>query len=233
MKKYLGQLILFSVLSVNVTFSQDTNNSLVQLLDFVNKTKDYKEGYTESLGENDFKYHSLRTDVDECLLTRATDGTMSISSGVLTGGVTGDFSGDVTAVNFNGVATSAKYADMAEIYSADADYEAGTVVKIGGEAEITQTTEHADADVFGVISTNPAYLMNSEAEGLPVALAGRVPVKVVGKVAKGERLVASDEPGMAWALGSDDYDTRAIIGRSLEDKDDGGIGLVEAVIGVK
>jgi hypothetical protein len=158
---------------------------------------------------------------------------MSISSGVLTGGVTGDFSGDVTAVNFNGVATSAKYADMAEIYSADADYEAGTVVKIGGEAEITQTTEHADADVFGVISTNPAYLMNSEAEGLPVALAGRVPVKVVGKVAKGERLVASDEPGMAWALGSDDYDTRAIIGRSLEDKDDGGIGLVEAVIGVK
>ena len=162
-----------------------------------------------------------------------TDGTMSISSGVLTGGVTGDFSGDVTAVNFNGVATSAKYADMAEIYSADADYEAGTVVKIGGEAEITQTTEHADADVFGVISTNPAYLMNSEAEGLPVALAGRVPVKVVGKVAKGERLVASDEPGMAWALGSDDYDTRAIIGRSLEDKDDGGIGLVEAVIGVK
>ena len=122
---------------------------------------------------------------------------------------------------------------MAEIYSADADYEPGTVVKIGGEAEITQTSNHADPDVFGVISTNPAYLMNSEAEGLPVALAGRVPVKVIGKISKGERLVASDEPGLAWSLGSDEYDARAIIGRSLEDKEDGGIGVVEAVIGVK
>jgi len=162
-----------------------------------------------------------------------TDGTLSSSAGTITGGVAATFSGTVTATTFDGEATSAQYADMAEIYSADADYEPGTVVKIGGEAEITQTSNHADPDVFGVISTNPAYLMNSEAEGLPVALQGRVPVKVIGKISKGERLVASDEPGMAWALGSDDYDARAIIGRSLEDKEDGGIGIVEAVIGVK
>jgi len=162
-----------------------------------------------------------------------TDGTLSSSAGTITGGVAATFSGTVTATTFDGEATSAQYADMAEIYSADADYEPGTVVKIGGEAEITQTLNHADPDVFGVISTNPAYLMNSEAEGLPVALQGRVPVKVIGKISKGERLVASDEPGMAWALGSDDYDARAIIGRSLEDKEDGGIGIVEAVIGVK
>ena len=162
-----------------------------------------------------------------------TDGTLSSSAGTITGGVAATFSGNVTASYFVGTATQAQYADMAEIYSADADYEPGTVVKIGGDAEITQTSNHADPDVFGVISTNPAYLMNSEAEGLPVALQGRVPVKVIGKISKGERLVASDEPGMAWALGSDDYDARAIIGRSLEDKDDGGIGLVEAVIGVK
>lgn len=162
-----------------------------------------------------------------------SDGTLTSSAGTITGGVAATFSGTVTATTFDGEATSAQYADMAEIYSADADYEPGTVVKIGGEAEITQTSNHADPDVFGVISTNPAYLMNSEAEGLPVALAGRVPVKVIGKISKGERLVASDEPGLAWSLGSDEYDARAIIGRSLEDKEDGGIGVVEAVIGVK
>jgi len=78
MKKYLGQLLLFSVLSSTVTFSQESDESLVRLLDFVHKTRDYKEGYTESLGENDFRYHSIRTDVEECLISRTTDGTMSI-----------------------------------------------------------------------------------------------------------------------------------------------------------
>jgi hypothetical protein len=140
---------------------------------------------------------------------------------------------NVHATTFNGVATSAQYADMAEIYSADADYEPGTIIKIGGDAEITMTLEHADTDVFGVISTSPAYLMNSEAEGLPVALSGRVPVKVIGKIKKGQRLVSSDVPGVAWASMEDEYDPRAIVGRSLEDKNDGGEGTVEAVIGVR
>jgi len=75
--------------------------------------------------------------------------------------------------------------------------------------------------------------MNSDASGLPVALQGRVPVKVVGKIKKGERLVASDEPGYAWGLGSDEYDPRSIIGRALQDKEDGGLGIIEAVIGIK
>jgi hypothetical protein len=162
-----------------------------------------------------------------------TDGTLSISSGSITSGATATFSGNVDAANFNGVASSAKYADLAEIYEADADYEPGTVVKIGGEKEITQTSSHADLEVFGVISTDPAYLMNSDASGLPVALQGRVPVKVVGKIKKGERLVASDEPGYAWGLGSDEYDPRSIIGRALQDKEDGGLGIIEAVIGIK
>ena len=78
-----------------------------------------------------------------------------------------------------------------------------------------------------------AYLMNSEAEGLPVALTGRVPVKVIGKIKKGERLVSSDVPGHAWALGSDEYDARAIIGRALQDKEDGDVGVIEVVVGVK
>jgi len=88
-------------------------------------------------------------------------------------------------------------------------------------------------DVFGVISTAPAYLMNKDAEGLPVALQGRVPVKVIGKIRKGERLVSSDVPGVAWALGDDAYNSRAIIGRALQSKEDGDAGVIEAVIGVK
>jgi len=144
-----------------------------------------------------------------------------------------DGAGNVYATYFNGIATSAHYADLAEIYVADADYGPGTVVKLGGEKEITQTNSHADIDVFGVISTNPAYLMNKDAEGLPVALTGRVPVNVIGKVKKGERLISSDVPGVAWALGEDDYDARAVIGRALEDKEDGDAGVIEAVIGVK
>lgn len=141
-----------------------------------------------------------------------------------------------TSDQFNTVhalATSAQYADLAEIYSADAEYEPGTVVRIGGEAEITQTTDHADTEVFGVISTQPAYLMNNIAVGIPVALQGRVPCKVVGRVHKGERLVSSDVPGVAWALGEDDYDARAIIGRALTDKTDSNEGLIEITVGTK
>lgn len=162
-----------------------------------------------------------------------TDGTLSINGGSITSGVAATFSGTVTATTFSGVATEAQYADLAEIYSADADYEPGTVVKIGGDAEITQTLSHADSEVFGVISSNPAYLMNKDAEGLPVALQGRVPVKVIGKVKKGERLVSSDVPGLAWGVADEEAPLQAVIGRALQNKDDGDEGVIEAVIGVK
>lgn len=162
-----------------------------------------------------------------------TDGTLSISSGAITSGVSASFSGNVTGQYFNGTATQAQYADMAENYVADADYDAGTVVKLGGDLEVTQTLSHADVEVFGVISTAPAYLMNAKTDGLPVALVGRVPVRVIGKVARGERLVASDVPGVAWALGDEEYDARAVIGRAIQSKDDGEEGLIEAAIGVK
>ena len=162
-----------------------------------------------------------------------SDGTASISGGAITGATTGNFSGTVTAPLFDGVASTAKYADLAEKYVADADYEPGTVVRIGGEAEITMTTEHADEEVFGVISTDPAYLMNNDIDGLPVALQGRVPVKVVGKVRKGERLISSDVPGVAWGVADSTAPIEAVIGRALEDKDDGEQGVIEAVIGVK
>jgi len=168
-------------------------------------------------------------------LSGATTGAFSglVSAGSLSSGSTIAASGNVSGNYFVGTATQAQYADLAEIYKADRDYAPGTVVKIGGAEEITQTTDAFDNEVFGVISENPAYLMNKDAEGLPVALQGRVQVKVIGKVKKGERLVSADMEGFAWGIGSDDYDARAIIGRSLEDKTDGESGMVEAVIGVK
>lgn len=168
-------------------------------------------------------------------LSGATTGAFSglVSAGSLSSGSTIAASGNVSGNYFVGTATQAQYADLAEIYKADRDYAPGTVVKIGGAEEITQTTDAFDNEVFGVISENPAYLMNKDAEGLPVALTGRVQVKVIGKVKKGERLVSADMEGFAWGIGSDDYDARAIIGRSLEDKTDGESGMVEAVIGVK
>jgi hypothetical protein len=121
---------------------------------------------------------------------------------------------------------------LAEIYLSEADWAPGTVVKIGGEYEVTITTEHADIDVFGVVSTNPAYLMNSEADGVPVALAGRVPVRVIGPVAKGQRLTSSGVAGFACAA-DDETPLQAIIGRSLESIDSTDETTIEAVIGVK
>ena len=142
-------------------------------------------------------------------------------------------SANVIGNYFVGTATSAQYADLAEIYSSDADYEPGTVVKLGGSAEVTQTTTVNDPEVFGVVSTNPAYLMNAEAEGVAVALTGRVPVKVEGRIKKGERLVSGSKPGYAKALMKNEYDMRCIIGRALQDKDTFDDDVVEAVIGVK
>ena len=156
-------------------------------------------------------------------VTTSTPNTLVLRDSV------GSFAANVVTAT----ATAARYADLAEIYASDADYASGTVIKLGGEAEITQTTSIEDLNVFGVISTAPAYLMNSEAIGLPVALKGRVPVKVVGKVLKGERLVSSHLPGVAMALGFGEYDPRKVIGRSLDQKDSDDLGVVEAVIGVK
>lgn len=162
-----------------------------------------------------------------------TDGTLSITSGAITGATTAQFSGNVNGTYFNGTATQAQYADLAEIYKADDEYEAGTVVKLGGEFEITQTTSPEDVGIFGVISTDPAYLMNSEAEGLPVALTGRCPVKVIGPVEKGDRITSSGTAGHGMSYNEENYDSRVVIGRSLTDKESDDEGIIEVIIGIK
>ena len=135
-----------------------------------------------------------------------------------------------------GVAVEAEFADVAEIYVGDATYEAGTLVSLGGEAEVTQTTSIGDTNVFGIVSSRPAYLMNTRKKNaknaLAIAVAGRIPVKVKGKVNRGDRLTASDTPGVAQAAPIDSP-AWSIVGRSLANFDGAGIGKVEATVGVR
>ena len=136
-----------------------------------------------------------------------------------------DSSGDVFANLFQGTATSARYADLAEKYESDEILEAGTVVCFGGDKEVTACEEDAHHSVAGVISTEPAYMMNSDAEGQYVALTGRVPCKVVGPVAKGDLLVSSSVKGHAKA--DNNAPAGRIIGKAIGSSDSG-----EAVIEV-
>lgn len=139
---------------------------------------------------------------------------------------------------FRGTATSAEYADLAERYAADEEYAPGTVVILGGEKEITSSKLEASIDVFGIVSTAPGFEMNSgagtDATHPFIALAGRVPCKVIGKVSKGQRLVTSSVAGHARAaFASELGDYRRIIGRALTSKEIDGVGLVEVVVGAK
>jgi hypothetical protein len=130
-----------------------------------------------------------------------------------------------------GVAVNAQYADLAEIYKANCDLEPGEVVIFGGEEEITKTDISHDDRVAGVISTAPAYLMNSKADGYPVALQGRVPCLVRGPVSKGQAVVTSDLPGIAIALDKTRYTPGCIIGKSLGAINTTDIELIEVVVG--
>jgi hypothetical protein len=127
-------------------------------------------------------------------------------------------------------ATSAQYADLAEIYEADSEYEVGTVVIFGGEKEITVSSMGADPRVAGVISGDPAYLMNSKATGQAVALQGKVPCKVVGQISKGDMLVThSQHPGVARKGTNPSMGT--VIGKALEEYNSTEIGTINIVAG--
>jgi len=142
--------------------------------------------------------------------------------------------GDLTVTGvMNGTATIARYADLAERYTTDADYEPGTVVVFGGEAEVTQSTQRLNRRVAGIVSTDPAYLMNSELENsVAVGLQGRVPCKVVGEIRKGDMMVTSSTPGHAEAWHEEgDPPMGTVIGKALENKTDSVEGVIEVVVG--
>jgi hypothetical protein len=132
--------------------------------------------------------------------------------------------------------TSAEYADVAERFAADEVYLPGTVVELGGNAEITSSKQDLSDNVFGVISTRAAYLMNSAAGDNsthpPVAITGRVPVRAVGQIRKGDRLVSAGD-GLARSAKPGEATPFNVIGRALKDKIDNGEGLVEAIVIVK
>jgi hypothetical protein len=135
-----------------------------------------------------------------------------------------DASGDIYASLFQGTATAARYADLAEKYLADQEYEVGTVVVVGGTAEVTASSYGELA--IGVVSANPAFMMNKDLEGgTYIALKGRVPVKVNGAVKKGDRLVAGD-----WGCAQVAADRLDVFAISLESSDDAGVKLIEAVV---
>jgi hypothetical protein len=136
--------------------------------------------------------------------------------------------------NIWGVSSSALYADLAEKYWSDDNYDPGTVVKIGGKREITICNEDCSKDVFGCISLAPAYLMNNNdfENYLPVVLHGRSVVKVIGKAAKGDRLVSAGN-GCARKGTGDELSYQTEIGRILFDKDYDEIELVEVFISTK
>jgi hypothetical protein len=131
-------------------------------------------------------------------------------------------------------ATSAQYADLAENYVADAGYLPGTVVEFGGTHEVTQTASSHRTQAAGIVSTNPSYLMNAGQSGdhvVAVALTGRVPCQVVGNIVKGDRLVASNIPGVATVLDMSQYQPGCIIGKALEDYSSQEIGRIEVAVG--
>ena len=132
----------------------------------------------------------------------------------------------------SGATFQATFADLAERYAADAEYEPGTVLVIGGNAEVTTTTRHGDTARAGIVSTNPAYTLNAEAgDDIThplIALAGRVPCKVKGFVRKGDLLVTSTEAGYAEVAHANDH-PNAVLARALEDFE-GTTGIIQVMV---
>ena len=138
-----------------------------------------------------------------------------------------DGSGNFAAGTVTALATSAQYADIAEMYSSDHPHEPGTVLEFGGAAEVKRSSQDASPRVAGVVSTKPAHLMNNKQGGVAVALVGRVPTHVVGPVRKGDMMVSTAD-GRARAEANPAMGT--VIGKALEDFDDAQ-GTIEVVVG--
>ena len=144
------------------------------------------------------------------------------------------FSFDAATNVLTVTATTARYADLAEMYTSDADYPPGTVLAFDGEQEVTISTYNHCYKIAGVVSTNPAHIMNSGIQGeftIALALSGRVPCSVVGNIEKGDVLVSSDIPGVATALDLTKYRPGVVIGKAVQPYNSDQIGVIEVVVG--
>ena len=138
-----------------------------------------------------------------------------------------DGSGNFSAGVITATATNARYADLAEKYLADGDVEAGDVVCFGGDKEVTACNIPSFHGVAGVVSTDPAYLMNAESEGVAVALTGRVPCKVSGPVSPGDLMVSSSLSG--HAMSDNNAQAGRIIGKAIG-SNEAGEGVIEVLV---
>ena len=140
--------------------------------------------------------------------------------------------GNLATTTFTGIATSAKYADLAEMYAADSEIDPGTVVMFGGQGKVVACNVAACTKVAGIVSTDPAHLMNSEQEGVALALAGRVPCKVIGPVEAGDMMISAGN-GMAKAFDADVGSPAlgTVIGKAIEDHvgDETTTGVIEVL----
>jgi hypothetical protein len=218
---------------VTGTTTWDTAGNLTIETDFVSAVDSLSTAYVAQLTAGTFV---TLTEGGQAYVPSSGDNvTVSVSASsanevntIVSRNSSGNFSaGTITATLFNGEATQARYADLAEKYLSDAEYAPGTVVCIGGEKEITASTSGKRA--LGVISTQPAYMMNSELEGgVYVALKGRVPCKVVGPVTKGDELVAGPD-GCATVLISSTQSSK-VFGLALESTDNPEVQIIEIVV---
>lgn len=226
-----GGLNVGSSLAVNV-------NSSTGNVSFTNTTNDYNMNFFVTNSGNVQSVPSISIDgpsgeiiFSEIVKTFSsilptTNNTANIGSAALKYNT-------IHATTVTATSTQAQYADLAERFESDRSYQPGTVVEIGGLKEITAVVEDLSEKVFGVISSKAAYLMNAGAGSddthPPIAVNGRVPVRVVGSVSKGDRLVSAGN-GLARAASRNEMTAFNVIGRALENKDSDGEGIVEAIV---
>ena len=163
-------------------------------------------------------------------------GTTTSTAADKSGGIT--VSVGTLLANLEGTATAAEYSDVAERFASDSAYTPGTVVALGGAEEITQVNEEGSDEVFGVISSldQAAFKMNggagNDATHPYIAMTGRVNVKVIGSVSKGDRLISASVPGYAKAAIKSECTAFNVIGRALTSKTEAGQGTVLAAVRV-
>jgi hypothetical protein len=190
-------------------------------------------GALEDSGQLDIRTTASNGNI---VLTPNGTGVIIVAKDIVNGQANGVGNIGSSTTYFNTVfakATSAQYADLAEMYLADHHYEPGTVLVFGGVKEVTISDLDHDPRAAGVVSTQPSYLMNSGLSGkhpVELALTGRVPCQVQGPVEKGDRLV-NVAPGIAGRLDPDKYEVGCVIGKSLEVIANTSIQMIEIAIG--